>query len=238
MILLLRGHIRNAFDDLHLKDVILYLKELYLDLKIYIHTWNKISNSISWRPVVPNESEVTLEMINTYFGELKGMIHHISIDDDKRIELNGVLSGNVCKSNMPILGWKNYWYGQYKLITYVKQHIPSNEPVINCRFDVLNNSNSFHLTYIQNFLAQNRRITQNVFIHKNTGLDNFYLGTIDSMNTLISYFHFHLDTICLQYPYIQNQEFLVYLINESSHIDKNPMKLVKQKTKYMVYTSV
>ena len=43
---------------------------------------------------------------------------NIIIDDDATIQLIGNLNGNINNGPMPIIGWKNYWYGKYKIIEY------------------------------------------------------------------------------------------------------------------------
>ena len=85
MILLLRGHVRNAFDDSRLYELI---KQLYATYKIsiYIHTWNIQQSNVSWRPIGENKNTVSEELIYTYFKELKDCIKHIIIDDDSKIK--------------------------------------------------------------------------------------------------------------------------------------------------------
>jgi hypothetical protein len=112
------------------------------DLKIYIHTWNVYSNNISWRRVHENNTPVTKETIYHYFGNLDHLIKHIIIEDDSKIKLIGNVHGTICSSKMPVRGWKNYWYGKHKIIQYVQQ-TNSRDVVINTRFDILSNSNSF-----------------------------------------------------------------------------------------------
>ena len=41
---------------------------------------------------------------------------------------------------MPKKGWKNYWYGKYQIINYLKNNlINTDEIIINTRFDILTN---------------------------------------------------------------------------------------------------
>ena len=156
MILLLRGHLRNAFLDLKLFDLVSRICSLDKTLKIYIHTWNIYSNNISWRNIEINKTVVTNDIIYNYFGKLSSLISAILIDDDKTISLTGNLSGKIAESMTPIIGWKNYWYGKHRLIEYVyNQNINKDELVINCRFDVLTNSNNFTEGDIIRFIQDN-----------------------------------------------------------------------------------
>jgi hypothetical protein len=162
--------------------------------------------------VISVDTEVTPKMIHNYFGDIP--IQHIIIDDDKQNQLVGNVNGTICSSPMPTLGWKNYWYGKYRLINYVKEHELPDEPVINCRFDIFCNSNHFCFDHIKCFLSKKNKIERNYFIHDGIASDNFYVGTVDSLHHLINYFHFHLDDICQKYAFIGNQEKLVFMINE------------------------
>jgi hypothetical protein len=118
---------------------------------------------------------------------------------------------------MPIISWKNYWYGKYKIINYIHNlNIDEKELIINCRFDVLNNSYSFNHDEIINFINNNKNkiFTKNVFIksYECTGIDNFYLGNINTMYKLIYQFYFNLDEI-IENNIINHPEYLVFRIN-------------------------
>ena len=82
---------------------------------------------------------------------------------------------------MPIIGWKNYWYSKYKIIDFIyNTNIDKNKTIINCRFDIMNNSNNFDETQIINFIKNNSEInyTKNIFLfndEKHFGIDNIYI---------------------------------------------------------------
>ena len=144
MIIIIRGHIRNSFDSQLLFNFVNELNKTYSDLKIYIHTWSIYSNSISHREINENKTQVTDTFIYNYFKDLSHLIKHIIIDDDTNIQLIGNISGNINNGGMPIIGWKNYLYGQYQIVNYVYNlNKDNNEPIINTRFDLFNNSNNF-----------------------------------------------------------------------------------------------
>ena len=56
IILIIRGHIRTSFDNENLYTLVKNISKNY-NLSIYIHTWNKVSNSISWRKIEENNTE-------------------------------------------------------------------------------------------------------------------------------------------------------------------------------------
>ena len=220
MILILRGHIRESFNT---KDLYNFVKNLYnicSNLYIYIHTWNIFANNLSWRKIEKNNNIVNNKIIYNYFNDLKHLIKIIIIDDDSKIDLIGNLNGNVGLSKMPLKGWKNYWYGKYSIINYIyNTDIDKNEFVINTRFDLFCNSNNFNNIQIINFIKNNNK---NLFIKNNflidkykDGIDNIYIGNINTMYTLIHKFYYDLDNILTIYNKIKNQEYLVFLLNDN-----------------------
>ena len=238
MILILRGHIRNSFQDPQLLNFIHKIYCLVNDLKIYIYTWNIVANNISWREIEPNKKPVTEEMIYQYFGEtLKSVIQIILIDDDSKISLIGNTEGKIGNTPensiwdlTPIIGWKNYWYANYQIIQeiYSQPNIAKNELVLNMRFDLFHvkNSNShyFNETVFMDFIRSIYETRKNEAIHKNIfmcdyeflGLDNLYVGNVSTMYKLAEHFHFCLDDILQRHKNTIHQEFIVF--RENNHL--------------------
>jgi hypothetical protein len=225
MILIIRGHIRNSFKIKDLYNLVKKIHTIFINLKIFIHTWNIFSNNISWREIETNEENVNEQIIYDYFDDLKHLIKKIIIDDDTKINLIGNLSGNINNSITPIIGWKNYWYGKHKIIDYMYNNIQidENETIVNTRFDVMNNSNNFNIKRIINFIINNSTIrrkrifTKNVFLFNNEkhyGIDNIYIGNINTIYKLTHHFFYNLDNILINNNDINNQEFLVFRINK------------------------
>ena len=192
---------------------------IFPDLKIFIHTWNIFANNISWRQININEQNVNDTIIYDYFDDLKYLIKNIIIDDDTKIKLLGNLCGNINNGLMPIIGWKNYWYGKHKIIDYIyNTNIDNNEMIVNFRFDIFNNSNNFDKESIVNFIKNNSKIifTKNIFLFNNehhNGIDNIYIGNINTMYKLINKFFYELDDILNKNNDTIHQERLVYRIN-------------------------
>jgi hypothetical protein len=221
MILIIRGHIRNSFKRKDLYNLIKKLYSIFSDLKIFIHTWNIFSNNISWRPIDINDENVNDAIIYDYFGDLKDIIEHIIIDDDSKIKLIGNLSGKIDKSPVPIIGWKNYWYGKYKIIEYLyNKNIDKNEMIVNFRFDIMDNSNNFNEATIISFIQANSKMSlnKNIFVfndENHTGIDNIYIGNINTMYKLINTFFYELDDIISKNNNTIHPEILVYRINSN-----------------------
>ena len=126
MILVLRGHIRNSFDNTNLLKLLKRIIVIIPDIKIYIHTWKEKSNKISWRNNdithklnINNNIEITEEYILEYLKDINKYIKKIFIENDNNIELHGDLTGNISASKAPKKGWKNYIYGSYSIINYL-----------------------------------------------------------------------------------------------------------------------
>ena len=219
MIIVIRGHLRNSFETNQLYNFIEEVHNIYPDLKIFIHTWNIFANNISWRNIDVNSAQVNEERINNYFGKLSNCIKHIIIDNDKDIKLIGNLVGTINNGPMPIIGWKNYWYGKYKIIDYIyNQQKYDEETVVNLRFDLFSNSNNFDKNLIIDFIKKNNEIkfTKNQFLfdYEANGIDNIYIGNINTMYKLTNNFFYELDDILCKNNNTRNQERLVYRINE------------------------
>ena len=220
MILIIRGHIRNSFDN---KRLYVFVKEIYNmfpNLKIFIHTWNIFANNISWRTIHVNTESVNNDTIYNYFDDLKQLIQHIIIDDDSKIQLIGRTTGNINNGLMPVVGWKNYWYGKYSIIDFIRNKcVDENEPIVNFRFDLMDNSNSFHESYLLYFIKENaeKHFTKNHFLYDDElhcGIDNIYIGNINTMYSLTKAFFYDLDDILSKNTDTLHHELSVYRMNK------------------------
>jgi len=230
MIILLRGHIRNAFETRDLYNLIKDIKNLHDSLEIYIHTWIIYSSNLSWRPIKTDIREVKERKIVNYFADLSIYIKKIIIEDDTKIVLIGSKTGLICSSKCPLIGWKYMWHGIYNGIKHIKEANTKEQYVINMRFDILNNSFSKTHAEIMEFYCFNSNIKEfkkNIFYNNKIegikhirGIDNFYIGSINTMFTLIEHFYSNLDSILVYYPSNKCQESLVYLENEKIFNEK------------------
>jgi hypothetical protein len=221
MILVLRGHIRNAFETPQLLHFVKGLHATYPDLKIFVHTWNIFANDISWRTFEANLAPVNVSTILDYFSDMKGLVKHVLIDDDKQIQLVGNVEGKINNGRMPLVGWKNYWYGKFRIADWLfSSGADRAEPLVNCRFDVFQNSNKFREDDVSNFVAKHCKdsFDKNVFLFQeenHLGIDNVYMGNVVTMHKLASMFFYDLDIILAKNKDIKNQEKLVFRINKT-----------------------
>ncbi len=219
MIIVLRGHIRNSFDNFQLYNFISYLSNNY-NIEIYIHTWSIKQNNISWRQINNDFTEINEQYIYNYFKDLSKYIKKIIIDDENKIKLNGNLTGKMVLTKTNILGWKRYIYGQYVIFNYLYNFIENkNLFILNTRFDLFTNLFVFPVDEINNFIKNNinKTITKNIFIKDNEvcGIDNIIIGTIKTNYELFFFINFNLDKILLYKENVElvHPEFVVPRVN-------------------------
>ena len=211
IIILLRGYIFNSFKDAELCNFVKKLCDQY-NITIYIHTWNRYS--------IDGEFTRKSDILN-YFSEIKDVIKSITIDHDKNFDLIGDDAGNIFSTRISKISWKRMWYGIYKTALKIKNEEPSSKQplVINMRFDLFNNYNLFiNEKELLEFIKINvdRNLYKNLFLRDSKNLidiDNFYVGSIESMYNLSYNFHNNLDYIDSLYSKIYYQEAVVYYEN-------------------------
>lgn len=218
LIIIIRGHIRDSFDNDNLYKYILNLSINY-KLYIFIHTWNIKSNNISWRSIKENYEEITEEIIINYFKNIN--LEKIFIDNDNYISLIGNIDGYIKTTLMPIKGWKNMWFGIYKINEYILNNLINynldvNTYCLNIRFDYFTNStinqyNINDLNYLYNFTSNDIQFMKNS-VSKNIpyGIDNIYFGKFYKIFYTAKILNFNLDDIIKYYDYIHAQEYLVF----------------------------
>ena len=216
--LIIRGHIRNAFERHTLYALIKNVARIY-ELKIYIHTWNVIQNGLSWRYVEPINTEVTEDAVLCYFGkgnpffDMTHLIEKIIVDDDQKIVLHGNLEGTIVGTNTPVRGYKNMFYGMLSAAEYVYNNVDKDEKVIQTRFDLLSNSRSLSfdeaLGFFERDIPSGRRVE---FFHEHyfDGVDNISVASVENMYFFIKHLYENLDELNIKYKDSWNQEFIAF----------------------------
>jgi hypothetical protein len=217
IVLLLRGHIRDSFKDSELFNFIKKLCSGY-NVAIYIHTWTKYYSDSGWRRIV-DDRNVRREDIISYFSGIKGNIKSIHIENENNIILIGNDAGNLFSTRITKISWKQMWYGIYSTMLEIRNDYGSsvNPPlVINMQFDVFNNYSSLiNEIDLLEFIKHNVNTLSfaNRFLRNSSNLidiDNFYVGTVDSMYKLSYNFHNNLDHISELYANVYYEEVVVY----------------------------
>ena len=218
IVVIIRGHIREAFFNNKLRKFVMFLKEIY-NIRIFIHTWDEINGSKSWKDSnKQNTTKVTIKMIQEYFTNIH--ISRILIENDQNLisTLIGGTEGLLCKSLCPVIAWKNMWVGKYNLINEMNNMVNPDSTVLEFRFDLFCKSNSCHTLFTEKIVYEKCSILQTCFEEYKPqclastftyGLDNLMIGSFHQLFTLFCLFHTDLDNIMAKYPNIQSQEFLV-----------------------------
>ncbi len=213
LIIMIRGHIRDAFKDERLSILIQNLSRSY-DVSLYLHTWDILQSDKSWRNIEKDETNISRQMIEEYFNTVK--IKQLIIEKEESISLIGNTQGKISNTLCPILCWKNMWYGMNKLVQTIDE--PAETTVLNIRYDIFTNRNRlFTIESIRKTIERHfyKYLYSNVFISNepNIGIDNMIIGSLYSMRQLINHFHLDLDEILTRYPDEIHQEYIVFKEN-------------------------
>lgn len=221
LIIMLRGHVRDSFDTDDLYNLISTISKKY-NIKIYIHTWNKKANTISWREYRENKDPVNEEYILNYFKDLSKYICSLIIEDDEKIIVNGLKEGKLFSSTMKLIGWKNMWYGMKKIMDIIYENEIDDKLILNTRFDVLNNSHKTTHDMLIAWLNKTldhctEKLTKNKLYKRYNllGVDNQMIGDRHTMKKLVDHFN-DLDKINAldKYKNIVSHENVVYYEND------------------------
>ena len=218
IILLLRGHERDAFETNQLNEFVNMLKKSFLDYEIivYVHTWSKTEASRSWRPLHKIPRNLSESNIREYFDT---QIHNISIEDENNSEIIGNVNGKF--GSMPLVCWKKMWYGQFKAIETISSDFSQSwdEPiVINMRIDFFDCFTTKKYKLTEKMVINRIRVacqnTRNIVFMKDSGefdgIDNIIVSTLNHMYMLLHHFYHNLDAIILRYEYLFFHENSVY----------------------------
>ena len=128
--LIIRGHVRDSFDDNKLYDLIKKFTLLY-DVDIYISTFNiKNGGKIYSKENGLNNMEITEKCILEYFGDTKKFIKKI-IFNSNNIGNNDKMIGQISRNK-----FLHMWKSIYNAVKYIKNEATTNyNYVFNIRFD-------------------------------------------------------------------------------------------------------
>jgi hypothetical protein len=215
--LCIRGHIRTGFDDDQLKNYVKLLSSRH-EVDIFLHTWKESEAKSSYRELDHSKAfGVTSKILKDYFEDLP--IKQIIIDDDTQLELHGDLEGTMPNSKVPMIAWKRMWAGQFKLISHLyHSHRYDYDRVINTRYDFFTHKLCY--TPIKNLLKMTAEKTQLSlkyprYYRRLIGVDNYYVGELETLYDLVGDFHYRLDNILENYKIKHYQEELFYKYAQS-----------------------
>ena len=210
--ILIRGHVRNSFDN---DKFHLLIKEICDDFEcdIYIHTWNVIQTSRSWRQIHDDRTVVDEEFLKKNLVDVWPRVKGLMIDDEESVVLHGNTEGNIGWTPCPVKGYKSMFYGKLRVSEYAFNHVAHDEIAVQTRFDVLANSFSISHEKIIDFIKNPPETTDRIkFIDSNPicGIENLYIARIYDMYNFIKYFYLNFDEIYTKHNRTIHQEFPVF----------------------------
>lgn len=215
MYLLLRGHIRDSFDNNDLLTLVRDFIHMDPSLEIFIHTWATENNNMPHRPHRP----ITEDIIRSYFQDVASRIQVILIDDENNIPLVGRTEGKVTETSpCNRLGWKRYLYSLYR-VTNAAYKKNKDAYAINMRFDIFTNSCSWQTPRCRlvSFVHENLNTTFDrvkFWNNKETyGIDNIFIGSTACQAQLACHMHFCLDDISNYRKDVYHQEYILFFEN-------------------------
>jgi hypothetical protein len=210
--LCIRGHVRDGLFTRGLTQYIDRLLEEKHEVHLYLHTWKESEAQSSYRMLDRRHIfKVSEELLQNYFKNYD--IRKIIVDDDSKIKIYGKKAGVVSSSRCPLIAWKRMWAGQHKILSYIYECQVEYDLVVNTRFDMFTQPICYTPPSTLNRLVLEKsnisfkypKYTKNI-----VGVDNFYVGQLETVYKLVSDFYTSLDNILKKYPNIITQEEIVY----------------------------
>jgi len=214
--ILIRGHVRNSFRE---EGLVKLLRSLCLEFKcdIYMHAWDVVQTSRSWRSLEDDNTVVDQEFIRRGMLDVWENVKGLIIEDEMSVSLLGdveKINNSSIRKNV-LLAMKSMFYGKLRLTEHVSGVVEPDDMVFLTRFDVLSNSNSLRhdevLDFISNPPVKDERIT---FLRKQNlspnGIDNIYCGRAEDMFGFVRHFYTNFDEIYSRHNGTGYQEHVVF----------------------------
>lgn len=199
MNLIIRGHIRKSFENTDLKNFIDEISQV-CKVNVVIHTWKIFQSGLSWRRIQENNSNVTEDIIRSYFGKISESISSVIIDDESSLSISGRVVGTVGHTPCPILGYKYMFYGMMKAAEHVADQVGEDELVVQTRFDILSNWAVVDRKRMVEFFKKKptKRIQfmmPEIANEDSVGIDNIYMAKSSDMRDFLRHMYNNLDEI-------------------------------------------
>jgi len=212
----LRGHVRNSMSDSRLSDLMGSLSDLF-ELNIFAHTWDIQQSSLSWRRVEDIMNPIDEESIRSYLGEENVLA--VEVGKDGSIVHPGNTTGKIGRTNCPILGWKNMYYGKLRVCSLVQEKENYDSVTMQMRFDILSNPFSPKKDDLVEFAkreydfileSNEKEKIRFLRMHCFIGMDNVYMARIEDMYRFVSYMYYDMDRILEVHNRTIHQEHIAF----------------------------
>jgi hypothetical protein len=222
--IVIRGHVRSSFGDGNLKGLVGKISERF-GVSIYVQTWDKIQNGLSWRHLEEDSGAVTEEMVRNYLDGFS--VRQVKVIDDSSIKHHGNTKGKIGRTPCPVLAWKNMYYGKLAALKSVLDGEPGDSVTVQMRFDILSNPFSPSESEILDFLDRDYALFADgslgdermrfLRMHCFMGVDNIYMATAADMHRFISYMYYDMDRILHFHRRTIHQEHIAFHERKSFH---------------------
>ena len=136
MNLIIRGHIRNSFESSDFRGLVRSIVDKVPSIKVYVHSWNVVQSSLSWRGMEEDRTEVTPDMVAEYL-DVGESLRRIVVEDDRNVRVPGRVTRTVASTPCPIKGYKLMFYGMMRGSELVLEDSDPEDLVVQTRFDIL-----------------------------------------------------------------------------------------------------
>lgn len=214
--IVLRGHVRSSLNDRILHGLVSKISDLF-DTKLYVHTWDIVQNSLSWRGLIEVTNQVSHEDIKEYFSGMD--VNWIKVESDKNLKHVGKTEGFIGFTRCPVLGWKNMYWGIHSGVEAVYRQEPADSVTVQMRMDVLSNPYSPSENEVLEFLVRDHEVATKgdmwerirfLRMHCFMGVDNIYMARTVDLMRFVSYIYNDMDRILEVHRGTINQEHIAF----------------------------
>jgi hypothetical protein len=173
-----------------------------------------------------NSNIIYEKHIYNYLYEIKENIKHIIIENDYNLPYIGSTDGYV--AGAPKKGWKNMWYGKYRIIEYMKNNITDydNELIINMRFDLFNNY--FSMDESKYFKKLHELYIENKLLCKNISIQNMKTK-IDELSQNIQCLNESITSLNQKIDYMNDLKKVKYdFLEDVTYHEKNTYEILEK----------
>lgn len=197
IILVFRGHVRDAFETDELRAWTDGVSALGRTLRICAHAWPVRSSSRSWRVVPADNRRVEEATIRAYFGDAR--VARASVESSARERVSRARANERVGCTQAYLdAWCSYWESSARALALAAQ-LPGSDGalVVSCRYDVFDNpvARRCDMTPARASELVRRAIhaapnTAPTFAYPEfvPGYDNIYAGSLASLQRLVRAF--------------------------------------------------
>lgn len=211
-----RGHVRDGFDTVTLRNLLRTCRQELGDTDVYVHTWSTKDTKLEYRPTNDMERSrsnihVTEQTIVDYFQEQPTWLQ---IDHDKDAIVHGKTTGVIPSTICNRLPWKRMWFGKVQVARAVAHAEVHYDVIITVRIDLFTRLESPpSINHICNVAMQAHKHGRVEFLspHYVHGIDNCYCnGSASQWCQDVEHFFYNVDEIADRRHGVRFQERLVY----------------------------